>query len=267
MTWQRYNLVFRLVAPLHIGYRKVGNLMQTRSYLPSKNLWAALTERLTRDYDNGAESQRYVEIGKAVQKQFRFTYFYPAIQDNDHFNIHYPWEDDNFDYLFLDSHTSTALNYSSQSAEDAMLHEIEFIAPRTRSGQAVYLKGALYVQPDLSAPLDKWEAALERLQFGGERGYGWGQVQVKRCAKVGEPSTTEPCGDSHNNRITAHLKAESGCNVHGPIEPLIGWERNNDKNRKSNWKLSQQAIICYMPGSEVTTQNQTFTIGQDGRWE
>lgn len=266
MTWQRYNLVFRLVSPLHIGYRKMGNLMQTRGYLPGKNLWAALTARLTRDDDNGAESQRYVEIGEAVQNQFRFTYFYPAIQNNDNFDIHYPWEDDHFDYLFLDSYASTALNYTSQSAEDAMLHEIEFIAPHTRCGQAVYLKGALYVKPDLSARLDKWKAALARLQLGGERGYGWGQVQVELCHKVGEPFNT-PRGDIHNNRITAHLKAENVSNVHGPIEPLIGWERNNDKNRTTNWKLSQKAIICYMPGAEVTTQNQRFTIGQDGRWE
>ena len=48
MAWQKYDLAFQLLAPLHIGYRKVGNLMQSRGYVPGKNLWAALTARLTR---------------------------------------------------------------------------------------------------------------------------------------------------------------------------------------------------------------------------
>jgi len=79
MSWQCYDLIFRLMAPLHVGWRKSGNLQQTRGYVPGKNQWAALTARLTREYDDGAKGQRYVEIGQKVQKHFRFGYLYPAL--------------------------------------------------------------------------------------------------------------------------------------------------------------------------------------------
>lgn len=273
MAWQKHELVFRLQSPLHIGYRLTGNLMQTRGYVPGKVLWAALTARLTRDFDNGASGQRYVDIGQKVQKHFRFTYLYPAIpkesikdvQSPDDLTIYYPWQED-FDYLFLHSYASTALNYTRQSAEDAMLHETEFIAPYTRTGQPVYLAGQLYVKTDLSSPLDKWPEALAKLQVGGERGYGWGRLQFVSCDKQGEPFADEPRAQTPGGRITAHLKAKDITGVTGPVEPLIGWERNNDEDGKSNWRLSKQAIICYAPGAEVTGEHN-FTIGPDGLWE
>lgn len=238
--------------------------MQTRGYVPGKVFWAALTARLTRDYDDGAKGQRYVEIGDHVQKRFRFTYLYPALQEGNAFRTHYPWEED-FDYLFLNSYASTALNYTRQSAEDAMLHETEYIAPYTRDGQPVYLTGQLFVNTELSPPLDHWKDALDRLQFGAERGYGWGRLQLVSCNK-GEPVQDAPRAQMHNNRITAHLIAENITGVTGPIEPLIGWERNNDEERKSNWKLSKQAIICYAPGTRVPKES-SFNIGSNGVWE
>ncbi|HEX9926566.1 MAG TPA: hypothetical protein VGD99_28225, partial [Anaerolineae bacterium] len=79
MAWQKYELIFRLLSPLHIGHRKVSNLMQSRSYVPGKVLWAALTARLTRDYDNGRDGQRYEKIGNKVCQHFRFGYLYPAL--------------------------------------------------------------------------------------------------------------------------------------------------------------------------------------------
>jgi len=257
MAWQKYALVFRLQSPLHIGYRKVGNLMQTRGYVPGKNLWAALTARLTRDYDDGTDGQRYAEIGQQVQKYFRFTYLYSATPNGNGYKTHYPWEDD-FDYLFLHSYASTALDYTSQSAEDATLHETEFIAPHTRTGQPVYLIGDLFVATDLPTPLDQWQKALNKLQIGGERGYGWGRVRLVSC-EAGEKSSSEPHVYVHRGRITAHIVAQEGVAIQGPIEPLIGWERNNDPNRTSNWKLSDQALICYAPGATVSG-NAVFPI-------
>ncbi len=265
MTWQKYRLVFRLLTPLHIGYRTAGNLMQTRGYVPGRVLWAALTARLTRDEDKGADGQRYIEIGQQVQEHFRFTYLYPATQNVNGFETHYPWDDD-FDYLFLNSYASTALNYSSQSAEETMLHETEFISPHTRTGQAVYLVGNLYTKTDLPTPLDNWLKALEKIQLGAERGYGWGRVGKVSCDSQCERFNDEPVAELYNGHITAHLKAEKVTGIVGSIEPLIGWERNNDVNRKSNWRLSDEAIICYAPGAKVTGGGD-FTIGPNGVWE
>jgi len=263
MIWQKYRLVFRLLAPLHIGYRTAGNLMQTRGYVPGKVLWAALTTRLTRDEDNDTDGQRYIEIGQQVQDHFRFTYLYPATQNGNGYKTYYPWDKD-FDYLFLNSYASTSLNYASQSAEETMLHETEFISPHTRTEQQVYLVGDLYAKTELSDSLNKWQDTLDRLQLGAERGYGWGRVQKILCDSRGDRFDNEPTVELQNgDRITAHWKAADVTGIVGPIEPLIGWERNNSNDRKNNWRLSEEAIICYAPGSRVTVDGK-YTIGHNG---
>src|SRR5213082_2804295 len=72
MTWTAYRIVFRLLSPMHIGWRKVGNLQQTRPYVLGRSLWGALTARLTRI----SGSNDYSEIGEQVDQQLAFTYFY-----------------------------------------------------------------------------------------------------------------------------------------------------------------------------------------------
>jgi hypothetical protein len=263
MSWQEYDLVFQLLAPLHIGWRKTGNLQQTRGYVPGKNQWAALTARLTRDHDNGAEGRRYREIGEQVQEYFRFTYLYPALFDGAGYKVHYPWEED-FDYLFLDSYASAALDYPGQSAADGLLHETEFISSYARDGRSVYLAGQVYVHTEnLPTPLNSWQTALHKIQFGGEKGYGWGRVKLINKLK---PEEAEPTGQlSSGNKITAHLKGKDITGVIGPIEPVIGWERNNEDG-KPNWSLSKEAVICYAPGAKVE-EEISFTIGHYGIWE
>lgn len=277
MSWQKHHLHFRLLSPLHIGWRKTGNLMQTRGYVPARNLWAALTARLTRDFDNGSNAQRYQEIGELVKKHFRFTYFYPALKDSN-YKPHYPWQED-FDYLFLDSYAATALNYQAQAAEEAMLRETEFIAPRTRDDQQVYLAGSVYVQtaPPLPDPLNNWQQALTQLQIGGEQGYGWGRLNwlnKESCSSCGEPiEANEPSAklvegridDESVKRLAAHLLATGITGVEGEIEPLAGWERNN-LGVGSPWQLRQEVPICYAPGATLKDDTQTFVIGEDGYW-
>lgn len=274
MSWQKYDLLFRLLTPLHIGWRKTSNLQQTRGYVTGKVFWAALTARLTREADQGADGQAYQDIGDMVQKHFRFTYLYPGTPEGSGYKTHYPWQDD-FDYLFLDSYTSTALNYDNQSAEDGLLHETEFIAPRTRTDQPVYLTGSLYVKDGLTDErVENWQNALNKLQFGGERGYGWGRVQLVGDPDHldGKPIAGEPQGklveETKGNdkvyRATAHLITGNTTNITGPIEPLIGWERNNEDG-KPNWSLSKHTI-CYAPGATIAP-NTTFTIRHNGLWQ
>lgn len=275
MSWQKHHLHFRLLSPLHIGWRKTGNLMQTRGYVPARNLWAALTARLTRDFDNGSNAQRYQEIGELVKKHFRFTYFYPALKDSN-YKPHYPWQE-NFDYLFLGSYAATALNYQAQAAEEAMLRETEFIAPRTRDDQQVYLAGSVYVQttPPLPSPLNNWQEALTQLQIGGEQGYGWGRLHKESCSSCGEPieanappaELVKECLANNKlvKRLAAHLLATGITGVVGEIEPLAGWERNN-LGVGSPWRLRQEVPICYAPGSTRKDDSQTFVIGEDGYW-
>lgn len=276
MTWKQYTLAFRLLSPLHIGYRKVSNLQQTRGYVPGKVLWAALTARLTRETIPGAKGKDYIEVGQNVNDHFRFTYLYPALDPTG--PACYPWDDD-FAYRFLSSYASTALNYDHQSAAEGSLHEVEFIRPRARplNGEEppqVYLVGCLYVQEvaNTDETLQGWQAALRHIQLGGERGYGWGRVQLyadipKPCqAGLEKPQIPYLPG----KRLLAHALAvdensqKTVTNVAGPIEPLVGWQRDNRPDSKSAWHIPE-ATICYAPGAKVTaTEAITFAIGPDG---
>jgi hypothetical protein len=280
MTWHRYDLVFRLLSPLHIGYRKTGNLMQTRGYVPGKNLWAALTARLTRDHVSGTTYHAYQRIGDMLKTHFRFGYFYPAlpedppgvVQSAGELTIHYPWQDDLFAYRFLSSYASTALNYDRQAAEDSFLHEVEFIrsyAEPVDDGEPlpVYLAGAVYTQAELPNELNGWKEALQRLELGGERKYGWGRVRLESPLdrwqeQADEPSVSCQTGDA----VQAHVHTH-GADLIGQVEPLVGWERNNT-GTGNNWRLSP-ATICFAPGSVVkmVTQPLTFEIGAFGIWQ
>ena len=67
------------------------------------------------------------------------------------------------------------MNATNNAAEESSLHETEFIAPQTRDGDPVYLLGYVFVQEGCKL---LGENALDKLQFGGERGYGWGRVKL-----------------------------------------------------------------------------------------
>lgn len=219
MAWAQYRVIFKLKSSLHIGYRKIGNLMQTRSYVPGKNLWAALTARITRDSKN---SNSYKATGEKINENLLFSYFWPAIapeakkdkisslklktEDKEiwdslrtyfTFNISddtflkkiYPLKEESnkikpFDYLFLDSYASTSLDYERQGAEEGSLHETEFISPVTRDKRQVYLAGSIWVKDNLHDDIKNWKNSLENISIGGEQKYGWGRLELFYCEKV-----------------------------------------------------------------------------------
>src|SRR5712692_8407277 len=101
MTWVTYQVTFRLLSPMHIGWRKLGNLQQTRPYVTGRSLWGALTARITRELG----SSDYEKIGKQADQQLAFTYFYPSTsKDPDAIRL-WPWGDnwDKFAWSFLGS--------------------------------------------------------------------------------------------------------------------------------------------------------------------
>jgi hypothetical protein len=274
MDWTHYILKFRLLAPMHIGYRKVGNLMQTRKYVPGKNLWAALTARVTRDYHDGRKSHEYKDIGDCAERQFRFGYLWPSFDGK---NPCYFWDHkQNFDYLFLDSCTSAALDYSAFSTKEGSLHETEFVAPVTRKNEPVYLIGDLWAKKG-KINADDWQISMEDLQLGGERSYGWGRLAL--CSKWignnsghGKTATgyewREDGGEiimrlKRNDKITAHagsFRESTAKDIVGPVEPLVGRE----------WKEHPGQAICFagvffVPGCEVKKDND-FKLDTLGRW-
>jgi hypothetical protein len=264
MPWSAYKTILPLLSPMHIGYRRLGNIQRTRPYVPAKNLWAALTTRLTRD-DPGPVERDYMCVGKVVEQHLAFTYFFPA---RDPERPLYPrWCDgevtygqcgmraDRFRYEFLGSYSSTALNYAQYAAEEASLHEVEFIAPRTRGNERVYLVGYVFERQDCELP---WKNVLNRLRFGGELSYGWGRVG---CAVIRKHDGklfglyTLDCDDQDRPRLTgqdgpllAHALAQGSPMLTGHLEPVVG--RDWDPHRGAGQCLTE-GVPCWTPGSHV----------------
>jgi hypothetical protein len=285
MTWQAYRVVLRLHSPLHIGQMKLGNVQRTRSYVTGRVLWGALTERLTRDLEQGkgpaTDSQLYRDMGGRVHDQLAFIYLFPTPHADGTVDL-WPW-DDGFRPRFLSTYASTALVYPQQSADEGTLHEVECIAPHTLdTGSPVYLAG--YVFEREGAP--DWQSALHRLQLGGERGYGWGRAepvddpqpwdkQPLFSRYTVEFNTWPPVLKAKEKTpLLAHaLAADFDDNgrlrravdkVSGPVEPLVGRETHPHDGRFGVW-LSP-ARICYTPGSIVPAGTRV-QIGSYGIWE
>lgn len=282
MTWCLYQVIFRLHSSIHIGCGKVGNLQRTRPYVTGRVLWGALTMRLMRDLASNRgpviDSRDYQRVGQQVHQSLAFTYFYPATKAEEGYRVAWFWQD-NFRQNFLSSYSGTALSYSNQSAAVGMLHEIEFISPKTVDrGEPVFLVGYVFERDDNRLG---WQAACRRLQIGGERGYGWGNIElIELC----EPEDNQLFGgaaffnggsdrpvirllvtEGMPGRLLAHALAEN-LPAAGDIEPLVGREWRSDAPRH---RYTGQYVvfngICFAPGSTVNRELD-FQVGPFGVW-
>ncbi len=280
MTWTAYRVVFELRSPMHIGCGKVGNVQRTRPYVTGRVFWGALTMRLTRDkceQDNtpATDSRKYQEIGKKVHKELAYTYFYPTT--NEDYSIDWSWENTSqFRRRFLSSYASTALVYPQQAADEGLLHEVEFISPRTiDEGKQVYLVGYVFEKEGCQL---HWKQACKRLQFGGERGYGWGDVKcIERDAKnvhtdLFNGEAILICDQDRliieTERLLAHTTS-TNVSAQGEIEPLVGreWNSNHPINRYAGagqYVNQFCADLCWIPGSMVARSR--FAIQNFGIW-
>jgi hypothetical protein len=279
VTWKAYRVVFKLKSPMHIGCGKVGNVQRTRAYVTGRIFWGALTMRLTRDATNEAatDSSQYKVFGDKVNRQLAYTYFYPATkkskENHQDYQIDYPWKNESqFRHRFLSSYTSTALVYPQQAADEGLLHEVEFLSPRTLDeGKQVYLIGYVFKKEDCTL---KWQDACQRLQMGGERGYGWGMVEL-----IDKPVETQDVFDGQavfngsgdtpiiqSERLLAHTSA-TDLSATGEIEPMVGreWRSSNSTNRFAGQHVEKICDPCWVPGSTVNS-SLNFKIQDFGIW-
>lgn len=271
MTWTAYKVTFELQSPLHVGWRKSGNLQQTRPYLTGRNLWGAITARLTRDPCSNHDSRDYDGMGKQVDRFLAFSYFYPSTAPEK--VCLWSWEDnDKFSWEFMSSYASTALS-DGRSKEDASLHETEFIAPRSRTeGKQVYLLGYIFEKNNCKL---NWCAAITRLQFGGERNYGWGRTRLISCKEDTTGTFFEryslDCNDTQpiitatgsDTPLLAHTIADSIHQIQqGVIEPLVGLTTTSDGKFG---KTPSEVEICWTPGSTAKAKT-AFLVKEKGLW-
>ncbi len=262
--WRAHRLVFELLSPLHVGWRKLGNLQATRRYVPARAVWGALTARIVRD----AGGCNYDAVGTAVNSELAFTYLYPSARPDGVET--WPWQIDEFDWRFLGSYAGTALT-DGRKAEEGMLHETEYIASRTRDGGPVFLIGYIFVHENSTL---RWCEALRRLQFGGERSYGWGRVRTI-AVEHEEVLTAYPelvwqlegrrptATVAQNGRLLAHARGK-GIACQGMVEPLLG--RVTSTSSGAFGEYPSEAVVCWEPGSTLES-TCTFEIGPFGIWE
>jgi hypothetical protein len=279
MSWKVYEVVLRLRSSMHIGWRKAGNLQMTRPYVTGRALWGALTMRLTRDKSSGSaiDSAEYRKISDRVNETLAFTYFYPALKNGGRYQVVWPWENKgDFRRCFLSSYRSTALSYPARSAAEGLLHEIEFLSPYTLdSGKTVFLKGYVFEKDHCDL---NWRSAFNCLQLGGERGYGWGDVE---CVKIDDKifdhslfdgaatfkinSETVVISVNQEGYLLAHTVA-GNLKASGEIEPLVGREwRSDNTGRKYAGQHVEFNAVCFVPGSKIL-QPVDFSIGAFGVW-
>lgn len=274
--WTLYQVILRVLSPIHIGWKKTSNLQQTRYYVPAKTIWGALTARITRDLN----SSEYEKIGHKINENLRFSYFYPS--DNDSKVDEFPWEDNNrFTWKYIGSYQSAALE--NKTAIEGMLHETEYILPKTREGKQVFLIGYIIENDEIEKngfDID-WKTALPKIQIGGERGYGWGRVAIEKepnkCNTFFDyefdSSKTEPVIKVPKDKfILAHTCAEqqekADPKIEGNIEPFVG--RITTENGKFGAQFSE-VNICWTPGSKVISCSKNFKVSEfniceDGIW-
>jgi hypothetical protein len=272
MSWHAYRLVYRLESPLHVGWRKIGNLMQTRPYVAGRCWWGAVTSHLTQwlgVYD-------YQAVGEFVRENLIFGYFFPA---EDTVRPLFPrWVSgdirygdellpaDEFERRFLSSLASTAIDYQHNTAAEGQLHEVEFVVPRTEKGD-VFIIGHLLVREgdrirsaNSEVHVDELPLltqVLAQVRIGGERRSGFGRLQlitdqIVQCNDIfghaleldGERPVLRV---NVANPLPAHFLVD-GLDAEGEIEPLLGREWDEDTGPGRRLSI---AMICWTPGSRT----------------
>lgn len=282
MAWQLYRLTYELLSPLHIGYHKVGNVQRTRYYIPARNLWAAVTERLTRSGFSTPDAPQcdYQKIGIWVKQHCAFSYFFVCDGDK----LLYPhydaqdglcyghWSAAEFERRWLSAHVTTALDAATTSAETGSLHEVEFIAPYDDQAKRTCVRGWLFLDEEGKARLaeGEWRAALNELQVGGERRYGFGRLRLSGWTADQTLADYEVRLDGLRPQINVQAKKPLlahtlACDVkaRGMIEPLVGRETVGD-SRSFGQRLTR-GQVCWVPGSVVDRKGY-LTLDETGVW-
>src|SRR5579875_3490478 len=206
MRWTLWRWVWKLESPLYIGMPPAGSLNRCRLYVPARNIWAAITEKLARGKSSNSFPD-YEQVGKCLRENARFTYLFPAESRGKDWIAWLPefaeedglrWRkcgtqetksDRDFRGMLLDTRPGTALEPTSRTAAEGTLRETECVYALWRhqaegETKPVGLVGYVFLREQkLACDLKK----IERLAIGGDTRYGLGrlkQVNMEQAADV-----------------------------------------------------------------------------------
>jgi hypothetical protein len=305
MAWQYLPLTYGVLSPIHIGYRSIGIIDRTRYYVPAKNFWAAVTAHLTPRLYSHPRADDYRAVGELVQRHLRFTYFFPAAQPAEKPStslrfylpeyreghivyLEYPNKQEvDVEAIFVGSYVSTGLDHDRHAAADRLLHEIEYLQPHVwiqGNCWETHLVGGVWVAPGSSLTgievrkegkkvLVNDLPAFDRLTVGGERGYGFGRLELTEDdtdylglrnweVQEGGPTGLLIVPPKRSATILAHVKYEPGQDYEGLLEPVVGREWDATKGAG---RLLSQGIVCVAPGGRCPAS--AYAIDGQGLWE
>jgi hypothetical protein len=292
VSWSLFRWVWQLEGPLYVGMPPAGSLNRTRLYIPARALWGALTAELSRrEALNGKEPQ-YQSVGESLQKDYRFTYLFPAEKVEATWRAWLPtyrdalglaWARDDqperavgdrqFRRRLLSTRPGTSIDASTDAADDGSLRETECIGPRWRSeegrdGGPVAMQGYVFIRTGKDKPkyartrrrLDE----LDTLFVGGDTRYGLGRllrIAFDRATpeRVFGSSVAFEAGSPPLIRTaTAWAHAHADAPLAGALELLSGWDHRLIRSPDSSAPL-------WHPGSRATT-DLLWNIEPDGSW-
>ena len=301
MPWKTYFLRYRLVSPLHIGAPALGNVQRTLYYLPGKTLWGAATAILTRRFIKQPTDQCYQKVGRFVEENIRFGYFFPEQNGQrflprvDHRQFFYGnLTKEEFEYRFLISEASTAIEPKRFAQADGTLHETEYLYPKSLQGWPalpLFFSGYLYLQQDRLAA-DNDVGALKQtndgdllemlceLFIGANRRMGTGKLIREGKAPDAEDGGNFPLPTPGPYDwlpscpfLASHLKCEpNGAKakdkIAGSIQPLVErvWAPLKEGKHGPGQNLTH-AIVAWTPGTRVVDEKLAFGVAAYGRWE
>lgn len=286
--WEKVDVVFKLKSPLHIGYMpsKGSVVSPTRYYVPGRNLWGAITKRVTEYLCEKPEADDYKKIGRHVMENFRFSYFYlydgrtiylPRYRDE---GLKYGGDggeitESEFERRFIGSRISTAIN-SDGTAKDESLHEIEFINNifKDENGDIkdVKIAGCIWVKEN--AKIDGKEVSIndrdkeifiedfniiQEFILGGESKYGFGHIALESVNKIDflnlapfKWDNPEEIKIESDELMVSHFKYDKNIRFEGNIELLTGRgyfdpKRDRNGNNRENKDSKTPGGTIYIP--------------------
>jgi len=201
---------------------------------------------------------------------------------------------------FISSLPSTAIDSNTLTAEEGMLHEVEFISPHVigeEKPKSVFLKGLIWVKEVSISGIKinsmnsndfnicynnsdiRFSELIDGIQIGGERKYGFGTLKFRHLEQNGSNlSKTGFYGKwleeddrvlvriNSNNPVWAHTEYNPSLKIKGEIEPLVGrnWKVTNAKSGAGR-ELESHGI-CWVPGS-IVMEDVSFSVERFGIWE
>jgi hypothetical protein len=269
-----------------------GSLNRTRLYVPARAMWGALTAELSRREEQNGREPQYQPVGESLQRDYRFTYLFPAEKVEATWRAWLPtyrdalglaWVredqpeqavgDRQFRRRLLSTRPGTSIDASTDAADDGSLRETECIEVRWRDDRGrgaglVAMVGYAFIHS--AKANDKYSAERRRLDgvdaifVGGDTRYGLGRLHrvafdlVKQGGAFG--GTVTLGGDVpqiESSSVLAHATAGSA-SLSGALELLGGWDRGSIRSLV-------QAAPLWQPGSRSASL-VWWSIEANGLW-